>query len=54
MLLLDKPTKNQVQTCVYDNTTLICGMIVEVDYFSQVESKMIDEPFYGDIDLFGF
>lgn len=54
MLLLDKPKTNQVEACVYDNTTLICGMIIEVDYFSFLESKMIDESFYGDIDLFGF
>lgn len=42
------------ETCIYDDTTVICGKIYEVDYLNRVESKMIPEPFYGDIDLFGF
>lgn len=61
MLLLEerdsKLNNEQVninETCIYDDTTIICGKIYEVDYLNRVESKMISEPFYGDIDLFGF
>lgn len=42
------------ETCFYDDTTLVCGKSKNVDYFVRIESKMIPEPFYGDIDLFGF
>jgi len=60
MLLLDRtPTNLQEdtsdkETCVYQDSTIICGKIKEVDYLNRVESKMIIEPFYGDVDLFGF
>lgn len=59
MLLKDKKqtenqNDNQPQVCIYDDTTLICGNIVHIDYNNRVESKMVVEPFYGDIDLFGF
>jgi hypothetical protein len=47
-----KPTQND--TCIIDDATVICGKINEVDYLYRVESKMIIEQFYGDIDLFGF
>lgn len=42
------------QTCLSDNTTIICGTIIELDYISTIEDKMITEQYYGDIDLFGF
>lgn len=65
MLVLDKPLVENLQpienipvsepeTCVYEHSTVICGKIIEVDYLSRVEDKMICESFYGDIDLFGF
>jgi hypothetical protein len=60
MLLLDRAPltaledNSDKETCVYQDSTIICGKIKEVDYLNRVESKMIIEPFYGDIDLFGF
>lgn len=60
MLLLDRhpsvyaDDETNNQTCLKDNSTVICGNIIEVDYLNRVESKMVSEPFYGDIDLFGF
>jgi hypothetical protein len=54
MILLEKPPTDKTQICLYDNQTLICGIIFEVDYFTKVESKMNEEPYYGDVDLFGF
>lgn len=49
------PSKlNTTETCIIDDDTIICGKINEVDYIYRVESKMIIEQFYGDIDLFGF
>ena len=47
-----KPPQND--TCIIDDATVIFGKINEVDYLYRVESKMIIEQFYGDIDLFGF
>lgn len=43
-----------VQVCWYESNTRICGNVKTVDYFEVVESKMSIEPYYGDIDLFGF
>jgi hypothetical protein len=40
--------------CIYESDTRICGYLIEFDYKEKVESKMIEEPYYGDIDLFGF
>lgn len=40
--------------CIYESDTRICGYLIEFDYQLKVESKMIEEPYYGDIDLFGF
>lgn len=61
MKLLEKQQKPKIEipeddkeVCRYDNNTLICGKIKEVDYLTRIESKMSYEPFYGDIDLFGF
>jgi hypothetical protein len=60
MLLLDRNISPALQdnpdkeTCVYQDSTIICGKIKDVDYLNRVESKMITEPFYGDVDLFGF
>lgn len=61
MLLLERPksvdltiNSDDQETCVYHDSTIICGKIKDVDYKNRVESKMIIEPFYGDIDLFGF
>lgn len=57
MLTLEKPLKTKKdnnQVCWYESNTRICGKIKNVDYFERVESKMLAEPFYGDIDLFGF
>ena len=60
MLLKEKtsPTKNEQpvhsETCLSDNSTIICGTIIELDYISTLEEKMVIEPYYGDIDLFGF
>lgn len=47
-------TQDNLQTCLTDDTTIICGTIIELDYLSTIEDKMITEPYYGDIDLFGF
>jgi hypothetical protein len=49
-----QPKLNSNNTCIIDDDTVICGKINEVDYLYRVESKMIVEQFYGDIDLFGF
>lgn len=58
MLTLKKPpvhTKDKnIDVCWYESNTRICGKIKTVDYFEIVESKMNHEPYYGDIDLFGF
>jgi hypothetical protein len=58
MLLLDPPTQTIDETVpeiyLYEHSTVICGKIIEVDYLSRVEDKMVIESFYGDIDLFGF
>jgi hypothetical protein len=59
---LDKPlldifnisSDHKSHACFYDDLTLVCGNIKNVDYFVRIESKMIPEPFYGDIDIFGF
>ncbi len=40
--------------CWYESNTRICGYLIEYDYINNIESKMDLEPFYGDIDLFGF
>ena len=57
MLTLENPPKikkESNQVCWYESNTRICGRIKHVDYFERVESKMLSEPYYGDIDLFGF
>lgn len=58
MLTLERPpdTKNSDanDVCWYESNTRVCGKIKLVDYFEIVESKMNIEPYYGDIDLFGF
>lgn len=41
-------------TCLSDHTTIICGQVLELDYITTLEDKMITESYYGDIDLFGF
>jgi hypothetical protein len=51
---ITQPKINLNNTCIIDDDTIICGKINEVDYLYRVESKMIVEQFYGDIDLFGF
>ncbi len=40
--------------CWYESNTKICGHLIEFDYSAKIESKMELEPYYGDIDLFGF
>ena len=50
----DIKTQENSQTCLNDDTTIICGTIIELDYLSTIEDKMVIEPYYGDIDLFGF
>jgi len=57
--LIKPPTKKnknkkQVEVCWYESNTKICGQLKHVDYFEILESKMVYEPYYGDIDLFGF
>jgi len=52
--LITQPKINSDKTCIIHDDTVICGKIIEVDYIRRVESKMIVEQFYGDIDLFGF
>jgi hypothetical protein len=52
--LTTQPKLNSDKTCIIHDDTVICGKIIEVDYIRRVESKMIVEQFYGDIDLFGF
>jgi len=61
MLTLERPPdtkkpskKNSINACWYESNTRVCGRIKTVDYFEIVESKMDFEPYYGDIDLFGF
>lgn len=58
MITLEKPphTKNNntINVCWYESNTRVCGKVKSVDYFEIVESKMNIEPYYGDIDLFGF
>lgn len=44
----------KINACWYESNTRVCGNIKHVDYNEIVESKMNDEPYYGDIDLFGF
>lgn len=51
---IKKEKSESSQTCLSDNSTIICGTIIELDYISTLEEKMVIEPFYGDIDLFGF
>lgn len=46
--------QDSTQTCICDDSTIICGTIVEIDYVSTLEDKMVIESYYGDIDLFGF
>lgn len=59
MITLDKETTNtnketESKVCWYESDTRICGYLIQFDYSDKIESKMIPEPFYGDIDLFGF
>lgn len=57
MITLEKAPDTNIQTidvCWYESNTKVCGKIKSVDYFEIVESKMNIEPYYGDIDLFGF
>lgn len=57
MITLEKAPDTNTQTidvCWYESNTRVCGKIKSVDYFEIVESKMNIEPYYGDIDLFGF
>ncbi|CAB4142590.1 hypothetical protein UFOVP784_18 [uncultured Caudovirales phage] len=56
MLLLEErnTTKKHSEICWYESDTKICGELEQLNYFERIESKMIPEPFYGDIDLFGF
>jgi len=57
MITLEKAPDTNIQTidvCWYESNTRVCGKIKSVDYFEIVESKMNIEPYYGDIDLFGF
>lgn len=53
---LEKPThkENDNKVCWYESETRICGYLIQFDYSGKIESKMIPEPYYGDIDLFGF
>ena len=53
-ILLDENPNTKSYVCMYDADTCICGYMIDFDYRDKVESKMIEEPFYGDIDLFGF
>lgn len=60
MLTLEKsPIQDQIKAddsfiCWYESNTRICGYLIQFDYSAKIESKMELEPFYGDIDLFGF
>lgn len=58
MLLKEKEIPSQynteIKTCLFDDATIICGTIIELDYISKIEDKMLTESYYGDIDLFGF
>jgi len=53
-IVIEQPKTQPNDTCIIDDDTVICGKINEVDYLYRVESKMIIEQFYGDVDLFGF
>lgn len=50
----NKKNKDDNLICWYESNTRICGYLIEFDYSAKIESKMELEPFYGDIDLFGF
>ena len=57
MLLLQErniTTKKYLKICWYESNTRICGDLKQLNYVERIESKMVPEPFYGDIDLFGF
>jgi len=56
LLLEDKniTTKKYSKICWYESNTRICGDLKQLNYVERIESKMVPEPFYGDIDLFGF
>jgi hypothetical protein len=46
--------KDNSYICWYESNTRLCGYLSEFNYSDKIESKMDLEPFYGDIDLFGF
>lgn len=55
--LLDKNSSTDNDhplVCIKEGDLLICGLLTEFDIPEKLESKMVDEPYYGDIDLFGF
>lgn len=58
MTILETPPNTKkgsiTDVCWYESNTRLCGKMKSVDYFEVVESKMDIEPYYGDIDLFGF
>ena len=53
-ILNDKIQADDTLVCWYESDTRICGYLIDFDYSAKIESKMELEPFYGDIDLFGF
>lgn len=40
--------------CFKEGDMLVCGFVIDFDLAYKLESKMVDEPYYGEIDLFGF
>jgi hypothetical protein len=57
MIILEKgnkPIKTYSKVCWYESNTKICGDLKQLNYVERLENKMVPEPFYGDIDLFGF
>ncbi len=50
----NKTIKSYSKICWYESNTRICGDLKQLNYVERLEDKMVPEPFYGDIDLFGF
>lgn len=54
-ILEDRPeTYEDLKVCWYESGTLVCGSVKVLDYYQMIKNSMNQEPYYGDIDLFGF
>lgn len=52
--VFDELTFDNLLVCWNDSNTILCGHIFQLDHDFRVESKMIPEEYYGDVDVFGF